>query len=92
MHRSFDDFGSRETAPMACEVQHGVTRFVGSLPAGDRAGGGDLRDGFEHGVQQSEIGHGILSGCDRGDEPEGDRPNEQRAWHDAVGLPSVIKP
>ena len=81
MHRSFDDFGSRETAPMACEVQHGVTRFVGSLPAGDRAGGGDLRDGFGQGVQS----FAVLSGYDRGDQPEGDRPNEQRAWHDVEG-------
>ena len=63
---------------MACDIQgqcntlQGVTRFVG-LPAGDRAGGVDEQGGIGHGVQP----FGVLSSCDRGDQPEGDHPNEQ---------------
>ena len=52
--------------------QNQIVGLWGALPAGDRAGGVD---------EQVGIGHGFESGGGRGDQPEGDRPNEQRGWH-----------
>ena len=87
VHRRFDDsevvrwhlnlwlvgggYSGRKPGVEGCH-QNQIVGLWGALPAGDRAGGVD---------EQVGIGHGFESGGGRGDQPEGDRPNEQRGWH-----------